>query len=148
MLKKMTDKERDILKQLVDEMFDRFKGIVKGGRPNLTEEKLTEVATGQIFTTKQAMAHGLVDQEGFIEDAILRAAELANLAKDKYKTVKYKSQPSLMAILSGDVRAQTQAPAEPFALPLAALREAASPRPYYIYSALPSLSVFDLSGVR
>lgn len=146
MLKKMTEQERAILKGLVDEMFDRFKTIVKAGRPKLSEEKLTEVATGQVFSTKQAIAHGLVDQEGFIEDAIKRAAQLASLDPEKAKVVKYKSQPSLMQLLSGDAKAAAAAPANPFEAPLAVLREAASPRPFYMYSTFPAISVADFGA--
>jgi len=142
MLKKMTPQEREIFKQLVDEMFDRFKSLVQFGRPKLSEEKIKEVATGQIFTTAQALKHGLVDKEGFIEEAIERAISLAGLTKESARVVKYKNQPTLVDLLTGQARAEavSAAAANPQVLSLEALREAAVPRAYYMYSALPSLS--------
>src|SRR6185369_12594700 len=64
----MTEEERGIFQGLVDESFTQFKEIVKAGRPKFrsNEAALTAVATGQVFTTKQALANGLVDKEGFI----------------------------------------------------------------------------------
>jgi len=72
-------RERTILQSLVDEMFARFKEIVKQGRPKLDDAKLAAVATGQIFTAQQARDAGLVDRIGFLEDAVKRACELAGL---------------------------------------------------------------------
>lgn len=140
MLREMTDEERGIFKELVDEMFGRFKGIVKFGRPNVTDEKLNEVATGQIFTTAQALKHGLVDKEGFIEEAIDRAVEMAGLKKDAARVVKYKNQPTLMDLLTGQAKAEAAARVSPGMLSLDALREAAVPRAYYMCSGLPGLS--------
>ena len=70
-----------MLQELVDDSFTGFKEIVQNGRPKFKEipAALDAVATGQIFTAKQALERGLVDKIGFIEDAIARAVELAKL---------------------------------------------------------------------
>lgn len=54
----LAERERKILQNLVDEMFGRFKQIVKEGRPKLDDEKLAAVATGQIFTAQQRSMPG------------------------------------------------------------------------------------------
>ena len=64
--------ERKLFQNLVDLSFEGFKDIVRSGRPKFRADDaaLDAVATGQIFTAKQAREKGLVDKIGFIEDAI------------------------------------------------------------------------------
>ena len=59
--REMTDEERTIFQELVDESFGRFKDIVRSGRPALAEDEATldRAATGQVFTTQQAIDLGL-----------------------------------------------------------------------------------------
>ena len=105
MTKPLSDKERGILQAYVDESFRRFKEIVLASRPQLqgeTPQSLVhvktkqDVATGQIFTATQALEAGLVDQIGFIEDAIARARELAGLAEDETRVIEYEAPLSLV----------------------------------------------------
>lgn len=136
----MTEEERKIFQELVDESFGRFKEIVKAGRPAFRqdEEALKKVATGQVFTTRQALANGLVDKEGFIEDAIDRAIALAKLDKTKVKTVKYKHSAGLLDLLLSSARSRV-AP-QGAGADLALLLDLASPRAYYLSTWLPSLA--------
>ena len=67
----------------------RFKKIVKSGRPEFREdpEALDKIATGQIFSAELAQETGLVNQIGFIEDAVSRVIELgASLVCNVLKT--------------------------------------------------------------
>ena len=105
----LAERERKVLQSLVDEMFARFKQIVKQGRPKLDDEKLASVATGQIFTAQQAVDAGLVDRIGFLEDAVTRAVELAGLTKDTARVVRYSKPRGLLKdVLDGDFSAGTQ----------------------------------------
>jgi len=128
----MTDEERKIFENLVNDSFTRFKDVVKSGRPALAADPalLDRVATGQVFTTDEALANGLVDKQGFIEEAIERAIVLAKLRRDKVQAVKYKKPSSLFAApFMADSR---KAP------DLSALLDLASPRAYYLCTWLPS----------
>ncbi len=134
MLRPMTDKEREIFQQLVDDSFSRFKGIVEGGRPGFKKDPtaLDKVATGQVFTTKQSIDNGLVDKEGYLEDAIDRAADLAKLDKSKTKAVKYKKPFSLFEGVLASAKAQRGFDIN--ALDVKSLVELASPRAWYLWS--------------
>ena len=134
--RKMTDEERTVFKELVDDGFTRFKDIIKQGRPKFRKdpEALDLLATGQIFTADQALKNGLVDKIGFIDDAIDRAIRLAHLDKDNVKVVKYKAEPRLSDLLFGIQGRQQQS------LDLSALLEAATPRAYYLCTWLPVLA--------
>lgn len=133
--KKMTPEEREIFQGLVDDSFDRFKEIVKTGRPKYREkpELLDAVATGQVFATSKAIESGLVDKEGFIEAAIERAAELANVDPDNVRIVDYKEPVTLASLLG----ASAQARATPF--DVQTLVELTSPRAYYLCTWAPPL---------
>ncbi len=126
-LSKMTDEERKIFQDLVDESFENFKGIVKSGRPKLADDKLTQVATGQVFTAAQAQEHGLVDKIGFIEAAIDRALELGKLDKAHTRVVKYHQPLGLFSTLL-----ESRAPQRSF--DLAALLNLSTPRAWYLFT--------------
>ena len=139
--KKLTEEERKIFQELVDDSFARFKDIVKNGRPDFKEhpEKLDAIATGQVFTTNQALANGLVDKEGFIEEAIDRAIALAKLNKENVRVVEYGRPPTLADLLlsvESPLRrdSQSQSPS----LDLSALLELTTPRAYYLSTWLPT----------
>ena len=133
--KHMTDEEREIFQTLVDESFDRFKGIIRKGRPEFAKdpEALDLLATGQIYTADQSLENGLIDKIGFIEDAIDRAIELAKLDKNKVDVIEYKQEPNLASILMGG-----QARSQSF--DLSTMLDMAAPRAYYVCTWLPPLA--------
>ena len=105
----LAERERKVLQALVDDMFARFKEVVRGGRPKLDGAAIDAVATGQIFTANQARDAGLVDRIGFLEDAVDRAVELAGLTKDTARVVRYVRQRGLLDELLGlDVAASAR----------------------------------------
>jgi protease-4 len=134
--KEMTPEERKVLQSLVDESFNGFKEIVQSGRPKFKADPaaLDKVATGQIFTAKQALENGLVDKIGFIEEAIARATELAGESADTVRCVKYEEPPSILGELTG---VSSAVPPRGSA-GVAALIDLLTPRPYYLWSWLPS----------
>ncbi|MCE9607341.1 MAG: signal peptide peptidase SppA [Planctomycetia bacterium] len=125
--RKMTPEEKAVFEELVKESFDRFKGIVKSGRPKLTDDQLKKATTGQVFTTKQALELGLVDKQGFVEDAIARAMELASLDAATTKAVKYHRPKSLADTLVGASAAAQKSEVQ-------ALLDLATPKAYYLFS--------------
>jgi protease-4 len=128
----LAEKERKLLQELVDDMFRRFKEIVRAGRPKLDEAAVDAVATGQIFTARQALEAGLVDRIGFLEDAIGRAVELAGLTEKTARVVKYTKPKGLLdEVLGGAVPGSR--------VDLAAIAELTTPRGWYLCSWLPAL---------
>ena len=134
----MKEKEMAVLQGLVNDAFAGFKGVVKAGRPNLTDEQIKEVATGQVFSANQAVANGLVDQQGFLDDAIDRAIVLAKLDKAKTRAVKYHRPTSLVEGLLGGNAAARSPGGE---INLSALLDLATPRAYYLWTFLPTAAV-------
>lgn len=99
-LKKMSDDERKVLHDIVDEMYTRFLNIIAVGR-NMKIEDVRKLADGRIYTGKQALDNGLVDQLGYIEDAITLAKEMTGLKEAKI--IKYKRRFNLAEIFTGSM---------------------------------------------
>ncbi len=85
----MEPEEEAVLKTLSTKVMHGSRKSFRDGRPKMTPKQVDDAATGQIFTTAQALKLGLVDREGFVEDAITRALELASLNRDTTKVVRY-----------------------------------------------------------
>jgi protease-4 len=133
MTKKSTPEDRAVLERYVNSSFERFKGIVKAGRPRFRDnpEELDELATGEIFTAEQAQEAGLVDEIGFIEEAIERVIELADLDEDKVRVVTYRQPVSFVEALGLSQSERVSPGAE--------LANLSVPRAYYLLTSLPIL---------
>jgi protease-4 len=99
----MTDEEKALWQQVVDETYDEFVQIVAEGR-NLPEAQVRALADGRVFTGRQALANGLVDALGYEEDAIAKAAELGKITgtPQVFRLVTASSG-SLLSLLSGQL---------------------------------------------
>jgi len=128
----LAEKERKLLQELVDDMFRRFKEIVRAGRPKLDEHAVDSVATGQVFTARQALDAGLIDRIGFLEEAVDRAVELAGLSTKTARVVKYSKPKGLIDEFLGGASISSR-------VDLAAITELTSPRGWYLCSWLPAI---------
>ena len=72
----MTESERAILQAMVDDLYDQFVTVVAEGR-HLAPERVRQLADGRVYTGRQALALGLVDSMGTMEDAVNAAAKEA-----------------------------------------------------------------------
>ncbi len=82
-LKGLTDEERRIFQAMVNEFYDQFVKTVAEGRSGLNVEKVRLLADGRVFTGRQAVANGLVDSLGDVQDAIAEAKKAAGVKKAK-----------------------------------------------------------------
>lgn len=79
----MTDAEKAILQDMVDDTYTQFFAAVKAGRPNVKESDLLEYTDGRVFTGQRAFNLGFIDQLGGEETALKLAGELAGLKDPK-----------------------------------------------------------------
>ena len=77
----------------VDDIYIKFITKVAEGR-SMSVEEVDAIAKGRVWIGEKALAIGLIDELGDIEDAILAAAELAELEVDNYgvKTISREDQ--------------------------------------------------------
>ena len=85
-LRKMTPEEQKILQGVIDQMYERFLQVVVAGRKNLDPDRVRKLADGRIYTAQQALESGLVDQLGYLEEAIALARKEAGLTEAKVVT--------------------------------------------------------------
>ena len=76
--------ERGLIQRTIEKGYREFKGRVAEGR-NRDTVYIESVAQGRVFTGNQALANGLVDELGTLDDAISYAAKKANLKKYSIK---------------------------------------------------------------
>jgi protease-4 len=74
----MTAEERAILQGMVDSFYGQFVGIVVKGR-GLPEAQVRKLADGRVYTGVEAKKLHLVDEVGYLEDAIQAAMDMAGL---------------------------------------------------------------------
>lgn len=70
MLRQMRPDEREYLQGVVDEMEQSFVDAVDAGRPKLDRAQVAKLADGRIYTARTALALGLVDSIGHLEQAV------------------------------------------------------------------------------
>jgi protease-4 len=104
--REMTEEEKAIWQAIIDEAYDQFVAIVAEGR-DLSEEKVREVADGRVYTGKQAMELGLVDELGNLPEAIDRAAEMGGIEGEP-RLVEYHRPPTLLETFFGSLASFVQ----------------------------------------
>jgi protease-4 len=77
-LREMTDVERAVLQEIVNRFYAQFVAVVARGR-RLPEERVRVLADGRVYTGTQAHELGLVDEIGYLDDAIGAAMSLAGI---------------------------------------------------------------------
>ena len=76
--RKLTEKEKRLLQNLIYDIQNQFVNAVAKGR-NLPVSKVKRIADGRIFSGKQAKSLGLVDQLGNFQDAVELAKKMAGI---------------------------------------------------------------------
>ncbi len=97
-MRDLTDEQRTLLQETVDELHTRFCSLVTLHR-NLPLARVRELADGRIYTARQAKDNGLVDDIGYLADAENAVAAL--LGADKgVSFYQYEARRSLRDLFS------------------------------------------------
>ena len=98
MSREMREDERAYIQELVNEMYAKFAGIVSEAREIPMETLKNGIADGRIFQGTKAKSVGLVDETGYIEDAITALKKRSEL--ENAKIIRYQSEPGIGDFLS------------------------------------------------
>ncbi len=79
----MTEAEKALLQDMVNDTYTQFFAAVKAGRPNVSEDVLLEYTDGRVFTGQRAYNLGFIDKLGGEEEALKLAGELAGVENPK-----------------------------------------------------------------
>jgi protease-4 len=78
LFRSMSDEEQASWQSIIDETYEEFVHIVAEGR-EMPVDEVKELADGRIYTGRQALELGLVDQLGNLSAAVQHAAELGGI---------------------------------------------------------------------
>jgi protease-4 len=96
-----TADERKVLIDMVEDTYREFKSKVAQCR-GMTFEKVSELAEGRVYTARQALKIGLIDEIGTLHDALAAAKLAAGLKPDEeVEIVQYPEEKTIFDILGG-----------------------------------------------
>ena len=100
------EQDRKVIQALLDNAYERFLSVVVQGRSGvLTEEQARKIADGRVLSAQQAVDDKLVDEIGYLDDAIAKAANMTNLNPDQVRVTVLGAKPSVIqAILGADTK--------------------------------------------
>ena len=84
MFRPKTEAELALIQRSVDEIYDAFLDRVSEGR-KLERSRVAEIAQGRVWSGKDAVELGLVDELGTLDDAIAHAAVAAEVDDEDYE---------------------------------------------------------------
>jgi len=93
----LTNEERAIFQNIIDESYNQFLKVVSEGR-NIPLDQLKNLAQGQVFTGIKAKEVGLIDEIGDLEDTIALVKKDLNL-KGEPKIITHKRRVSFFSLL-------------------------------------------------
>ena len=87
-----TAEERQMIQNITQTLGNRFVGLVAQNR-KLSKASIDQIATARIFLPEEALRLGLIDDIGYLSDAISKAKSMATLSDDAkvvvYRRTKY-----------------------------------------------------------
>jgi protease-4 len=95
----MSDEDRRVLQNVIDDVYEQFIEDVAAAR-DLGVDEVRRMADGRIYTGRQALELGLVDELGGLEEAITLSAELTGIEGEPHVVTKEKEF-SLLDLLKG-----------------------------------------------
>ncbi len=122
--RQMTDSERNLLQEMVDDVYGQFVEVVALGR-GMSKDSVRALADGRIFSGRQALMLGLIDRTGSYHDALAVAGGMGGMGDEPEITKPKKPKKSIFDIL-------TEA-AGNFSDPAGQISALSSPRLLYLF---------------
>lgn len=88
----LTPYQREVIQKSVERVYDGFTSKVAEGR-GMAKEDVDRIGQGRVWTGTQALQIGLIDEIGGLNEAISKAAELAEVETYKLKSLPAQKDP-------------------------------------------------------
>lgn len=121
----LTAEDRAVWDAIIGEAYDEFVKVIDAGRPSLDEPTIRKLGDGRIYTARQAVANGLVDELGDRKFAIAQLAKSLNL--NDPRVVRFETGRSLIESIAG-MQVESSTPD-----PVRMLLDASVPRAMYLF---------------
>ncbi|MDQ0255020.1 protease-4 [Evansella vedderi] len=129
--REMTEDERQILQDMIDDSYEQFVDVIEAGRENLTRQDIYDLADGRIYSGKQAYELGMIDGLGHLDDVIGILRE--DLGRGELDVVEYESHIGLASLFSLTVQRIFSNESELFGIKNL-LQHNQGPRMMYLYT--------------
>lgn len=103
--REMTEEERAILQELIDDVHLQFVSAIAEGR-KMDLKRVKELADGRIYTGRQALKVGLVDELGNLQDAIALAGKMGGIQGKPQVVYPERQRPDFLRYLFEESRAR------------------------------------------
>lgn len=100
----LTREQKEIYQSIVDESYEQFVSVVAEGR-KMKLSKVKKLADGRVYTAKQALENGLVDQIGTLDDVVRDMRSTYELDSCDLQTMEYKPKTSFLSWLDSKTSA-------------------------------------------
>lgn len=104
--RELSDDEREVWSGILDDAFGKFQDVIVDNRANLDADDVAELATGRIFTADQALENGLVDQIGYVDEALDDLEQ--KIGRGRLQRVEYEYPISFAEALFGSAESRQQ----------------------------------------
>lgn len=122
-----TDEQKQyLMDKLISPAYERFVGLVNDGRSMLTESEVRELADGSIYGAAEALDKHLIDEVGYLDEAIALAESLAGI--EDAHVIEYDRPFSFTTLFSAQSKSIWKIDRD-------ALREMAVPQLLYLWDA-------------
>jgi protease-4 len=134
MFRDMRPDERKQLQSVIDDLYHRFTSVVALGRPGLDAAKIHTLADGRVYSADQALAAGLVDELGYLDDTVAAIQKQAGIKESR--VVVYHRSNSVRENIYSRAMGAPDLSLQALELGLASLRRSAlAPGFYYLWPA-------------
>jgi protease-4 len=128
--REMTDDERALLQDMIDEMYADFVDVIVDGR-GMSEETVRDLGDGRVYTGSQAVENGLVDELGSLDDTIAMVKEDYGL--EDAMVIEYRTGLEINQFLGMTLQNKLSEGSELHAIHHL-IRESNAPKAMYLYS--------------
>lgn len=111
--------------RIITPAYQRFRKVVADGRKDLTEEDVNRLADGSIYWADEALEQKLIDDVGYLDDAIEKVKSMAGIKKAQ--VIEYQRPFTLSDILAAKAKA-------PMSIDKKLLYELAVPQVLYLWT--------------
>src|SRR5207249_4779291 len=105
--RELTPRDKELWDNILSQSFDLFLEVIDENRDSLTMPQVRALATGQIYTAKDARKLGMIDEIGFEDDALAELKKITNL--EKARVVTYHNPVDIWDVLMGSTAAHDPA---------------------------------------
>lgn len=126
--RELTARDKELWDNILNQSFELFLEVIDENRDTLDMPKIRALATGQIYTAKDAKQNGMIDEIGFEEDALKELQKIAGVSDPRIISYQFPAD-NLWDALLGSARANDPA------AQWRAVLELAVPRAMYYFSA-------------